>query len=80
MIAPTIKSLLATEQLKRTDAAAALGITAQAMSNKYNRDSFTAQDLIKIATAAGYNLTFVRKKDGYAIPFPAPGQTEQKTE
>ena len=39
MIAPTIKSLLATEQLKRTDAAAALGITAQAMSNKYTKYS-----------------------------------------
>lgn len=72
MIAPTVKSLLATEKLKRTDAAAALGITAQAMSNKYNRDSFTADDLLKIATAAGYSLSFVRKRDGLVITFPAP--------
>lgn len=71
MIAPTIKSLLAQEKLKRTDAAAALGITAQAMSNKYNRDSFTADDLVKIATAAGYNLAFIRKSDGLPILFPA---------
>ena len=76
MIAPTIKSLLATEQLKRTDAAAALGITAQAMSNKYNRDSFSAEDLIKVAAAAGYNLAFVRKRDGLMIAFPSPGPAE----
>lgn len=87
MIAPTVKSLLATEKLKRTDAAAALGITAQAMSNKYNRDSFTAADLVKLATAAGYALSFVRKRDGLQITFPAPveadpieGQDKQKTE
>lgn len=87
MIAPTIKSLLATEQLKRTDAAAALGITAQAMSNKYNRDSFSAEDLLKVATAAGYTLSFIRKRDGLVISFPAPveagpveGQDQQKTE
>ena len=47
MIAPTIKSLLATEQLKRTDAA-----------------------------AAGYNLAFVRKRDGLMITFPAAGPAE----
>ena len=76
MIAPTIKSLLATEQLKRTDAAAALGITAQAMSNKYNRDSFSAEDLIKVAAAAGYNLAFVRKRDGLMITFPAAAGQE----
>ena len=82
MIAPTIKSLLATENLKRTDAAAALGITAQAMSNKYNRDSFSADDLLKVATAAGYNLAFVRKRDGLQITFPAPVEAgpEVKTE
>ena len=76
MIAPTIKSLLATEQLKRTDAAAALGITAQAMSNKYNRDSFSAEDLVKVAAVAGYNLAFVSKRDGLMITFPAPGIVE----
>ena len=78
MIAPTVKSLLATEKLKRTDAAIALGITAQAMSNKYNRDSFTASDLVKIAAAAGYNLCFVRKSDGLLITFPTPGTDKQK--
>ena len=59
-----------------TDAAAALGITAQAMSNKYNRDSFSAEDLVKVAAAAGYNLAFVRKRDGLMITFPAAGPAE----
>ena len=33
MIAPTVKSMLIMEGMKRNEAAAALGITAQAMSN-----------------------------------------------
>ena len=76
MIAPTVKSMLVMEGMKRNEAAAALGITAQAMSNKYNRDSFTADDLVKIATAAGYNLAFIRKRDGLMITFPAAGPAE----
>ena len=76
MIAPTVKSMLVMEGMKRNEAAAALGITAQAMSNKYNRDSFSADDLLKVATAAGYNLAFVRKRDGLMITFPAAGPAE----
>ena len=76
MIAPTVKSMLVMEGMKRNEAAAALGITAQAMSNKYNRDSFSADDLLKVATAAGYNLAFVRKRDGLMIAFPSPGPQE----
>lgn len=76
MIAPTVKSMLVMEGMKRNEAAAALGITAQAMSNKYNRDSFSADDLVKVAAAAGYNLAFVRKRDGLMIIFPAAGPTE----
>lgn len=80
MIAPTVKSMLIMEGMKRNEAAAALGITAQAMSNKYNRDSFSAEDLIKVAAAAGYNLAFVRKRDGLMITFPAPSKNDNKTE
>ena len=76
MIAPTVKSMLVMEGMKRNEAAAALGITAQAMSNKYNRDSFSADDLVKVAAAAGYNLAFVRKRDGLMITFPAAGPAE----
>ena len=76
MIAPTVKSMLVMEGMKRNEAAAALGITAQAMSNKYNRDSFSADDLLKVAAAAGYNLAFVRKRDGLMITFPAAGPAE----
>ena len=76
MIAPTVKSMLVMEGMKRNEAAAALGISAQAMSNKYNRDSFSANDLLKVATAAGYSLAFVRKRDGLMITFPAAGPAE----
>ena len=76
MIAPTVKSMLVMEGMKRNEAAAALGISAQAMSNKYNRDSFSADDLLKVATAAGYNLAFVRKRDGLMITFPGPAEVQ----
>lgn len=79
MIAPTVKSMLVMEGMKRNEAAAALGITAQAMSNKYNRDSFSADDLLKVATAAGYNLAFVRKRDGLMITFPGPVNSQDQT-
>ena len=76
MIAPTVKSMLVMEGMKRNEAAAALGISAQAMSNKYNRDSFSAEDLLKVATAAGYNLASNRKRDGLMIAFPSTGPQE----
>jgi transcriptional regulator with XRE-family HTH domain len=39
-----------------------LGITRQSMSNKFSRDSFSAEDLIKIADFLGYSLAFVGDK------------------
>ena len=70
MIAPTVKSMLVMEGMKRNEAAAALGITAQAMSNKYTRDSFSAVDLVKIASACGYRLAFTDEAGKAVIMFP----------
>lgn len=39
-----------------------LNISRQSMSNKFYRDSFSAEDLIKIADFLGYSLAFVGDK------------------
>ena len=44
---------------KRDDVAVALKISNQAVSNKFNRDSFSAEDLIKIADCLGVSLALV---------------------
>ena len=44
---------------KREDIASVLEISSQAVSNKFNRDSFSAEDLIKIAECLGVSLALV---------------------
>ena len=39
-----------------------LKISKQSMSNKFYRDSFSAEDLIKIADFLGYSLAFIGDK------------------
>ena len=39
-----------------------LNISRQSMSNKFYRDSFSAEDLIKIADFLGYSLAFIGEK------------------
>ena len=39
-----------------------LKISKQSMSNKFYRDSFSAEDLIKIADFLGYSLAFVGER------------------
>lgn len=43
---------------KSQDIAAALNITNHAVAAKFYRDSFSAEDLIKIANELGYSLDF----------------------
>lgn len=60
-ITPVVQYVAAKAGVDRQQLADALGLArAQAVSNKYTRDSFSAQDLIKIAAACGYKLAFVK--------------------
>ena len=43
----------------RADIAESLKISEAAVSNKFYRDSFSAEDLIKIADCLGYNLALI---------------------
>lgn len=72
MVTAIVKAAAALAGLSRAQIAQALGLsTAQAVSNKYTRGSFSARDLIKIATACGYKLAFVDDTGRAVISFPA---------
>ena len=73
MITPTIKAVAQLAGLSRADLAQACGLARpQAISNKYNRDSFTAQDLTRIAQACGVRLAFIDDTGRAVLTFPAP--------
>lgn len=73
MITPIIKAVVQLAGLSRADLAQALGLsTPQALSNKYNRGSFTAKDLTKIAQACGVRLAFVDDNGRAVLTFPTP--------
>jgi len=54
-----IKSLLEHQNKSSEGLAAHLGVSRQAIYNKYNRDSYSAEDLIRIADYLGVDLAFV---------------------
>lgn len=58
-VANKVKGLIKTKGLKGYEVAEMLGITHQAFRNKLNRDSFFAEDLIKIADCLELELAFI---------------------
>ena len=62
-VADKIKALLKLQGKKTEDLAEALGLASkQALYNKFNRDSFTASDLIKAADFLNCDLNFETKE------------------
>lgn len=59
VITNRIKSLLSNAGKKQIELAAYMGISPQSLQNKFNRGSFSADDLIKIATFTGAELAFI---------------------
>lgn len=57
-ITQRIKSVLSLNNKKAVELAAYMGMTPQALNNKFARGSFSADDLIKIATFTGSKLSF----------------------
>ena len=53
-----IKALLSIKGKKNIELAAHLGISPQSMQNKFNRSSFSAEDLIKISEFLNCLLAF----------------------
>ena len=58
-VANKLKYAMGEKNKKRDDIANVLKISNQAVSNKFNRDSFSAEDLIKIADCLGVSLALV---------------------
>lgn len=58
-ISSKVKALLELKKTSQVDLAAHLGITKQALSNKFYRDSFSGSDLIKVADFLNSNLAFI---------------------
>ena len=78
MISEIVKASAGLAGADRKVLAAALGISSQAMSNKYTRDSFSAVDLVKIASACGYRLAFTDEAGKAVIMFPEHEQVAEK--
>ena len=53
-----LKSLMAIKGKKNVELANYLNIGTQSLSNKFNRGSFSAEDLIKISDFLGVTLNF----------------------
>ena len=78
MIGEIVKASAGLAGADRKVLAGALGISSQAMSNKYTRDSFSAIDLVKIASACGYRLAFTDEAGKAVIMFPEHEQVAEK--
>ena len=77
MLTNTVKAIQQIAGVDRAALAVALELSsAQAVTNKYTRDSFTGQDLIKIAAACGVRLAFVDDNGRAVITFPEPPADE----
>lgn len=62
-ITEKIKALLSLKGKKNMELAAYLGITPQSLQNKFNRGSFSAEDLIKISDFLDCQLNFRADND-----------------
>ena len=78
MISEIVKASAGLAGADRKVLAGALGISTQAMSNKYTRDSFSAVDLVKSASACGYRLAFTDEAGKAVIMFPEHEQVAEK--
>ena len=56
-----INFLMKEQGKSRFDIAESLKISEAAVSNKFYRDSFSAEDLIKIADCLDFNLAFINE-------------------
>ena len=70
-ITARIKGLLALKGKMHKDLAAYLGMTPQSLQNKFNRGSFSADDLIQIAMFTGVDLAYIEKGSGDIVRFDA---------
>ena len=68
-----IKDILEVKSKSQAMLAEEINVTRQNLSNKMNRDKFSALELVEIADALGMNLLLKDKVDGteYIIDYPS---------
>ena len=62
--AKAIKQLMQEQNVSVSQLAAALGIQAQSMSNKLYRDSFSFDEVVRIADILGSDVKLIVRKTG----------------
>ena len=67
-IAQKIKAVLDLGEKKQTELGEYMGMTAQTVANKINRDNWSASDLIKVADFTGSKLAYIFP-DGTQVVF-----------
>ncbi len=77
-ISGKVKGLLASTGRDQAGFAATLGISVQALRNKFYRDSFTTDDLIVLAEYTGCTLAFL-SDEGSKIVLDKSDIREKKT-
>lgn len=67
-----IKDILTEKDMSQVELAERINVTRQNLSNKMNRDKFSALELVEIADALGMNLLLKNSIDGkeYIIDYP----------
>lgn len=55
------------ERITQNDLANVLGMTKQSFSNKMNRDSFTVEDMVKIASFLDMQVILKKDKNEYMV-------------
>lgn len=62
-VSDKVRALLALRGKRQADLAAHFGMKPQSMNNKIKRDSWSAEDLIKVAEFTGSRVAFVLDDD-----------------
>lgn len=66
-VADTIKDLLKKKGISQVELAEKLGMSKQNINNKFKRNTFSPDELVKIAEILNMQLAFVEGKDKYII-------------
>ena len=72
MFANTIKEIIqdykrSGKNITQNDLANVLGMTKQSFSNKMQRDTFTAEDVVKIASYLNMKVVLVKDEEEYVL-------------
>lgn len=74
-----IKDILEIKNMSQVELAEEINVTRQNLSNKMNRDKFSALELVEIADALGMNLVLKDKENGQEFVIDYPDDVKGKS-